>query len=242
MMNILFYTILFVIGIVIGSLWAIKAEEMPKELDMRRTHYSSKAHEELISKLIYILIGGVSSVILANILNINIHEIDLVKPIIYVFAMLYISALVLIAGIDKNYSKIEKRVLAFGIISSIVYMLYLCAVDLTNLNLCATYFAIYMIFLVIDSFMLRRYAKDSYIVNILLVLTMILTFTDLRILIYTVTMALIASSLYAVLIKHQQKKTTNQKIKISQIPVGFFIGASNIIVLFIVRVFENYMI
>ena len=241
-MDILFYSILFIIGILVGSFWWIKADEMPKELDMRRTHYSSHSNQELISKLIYILIGGVSSVILANILNINIHEIDLVKPIIYVFAMLYISALVLIAGIDKNYSKIEKRVLAFGIISSIVYMLYLCAVDLTNLNLCATYFAIYMIFLVIDSFMLRRYAKDSYIINILLVLTMILTFTDLRILTYTATMALIASGLYALLIKYQQNKTTNKKVKISQIPVGFFIGASNIIVLFIVRVFENYMI
>ena len=55
-------------------------------------------------------------------------------------------------------------------------------------------------------------------------------------------MALIASGMYALLIKYQQKKTTNQKIKISQIPVGFFIAASNIIVLFIVRVFENYMI
>ena len=121
-------------------------------------------------------------------------------------------------------------------------MIYLTSIDLASLHLSALYFGIYIVLLLIDTFLLRRYAKDSYIINILLVLTMILTYTDLRILTYTVTMALIASGLFSVLIKYQQKKTTNKKIKISQIPVGFFIGASNIIILFMVRVFENYMI
>ena len=100
-MNVLFYTILFVIGIVIGSLWAIQAYKIPKSLDMKKTHYSDYSHAELVSRLTYILLGGMISVVLANILELNIYEIDLFKIIIYVFAMLYITTLVLVGGIDR---------------------------------------------------------------------------------------------------------------------------------------------
>lgn len=242
-MNILFYTILFLIGCIIGDVWAEKSCEIPKNLDLRRVNYNNNCNKtEIISKLSYIVIGGISSIIIANTLNLNLEEIDLIKPIIYVFAMIYISALILIAGIDRNYLKIEKNLLAFGIISSLIYMIYLCAIDFACIRLNLIYLAIYMLLLVIDSFMLRKYAKDSYIVNILLLLTMIIAFTDLRVLIYTVAMAVIALILDALFLKLQQKKNGNKKLKISQIPVGYFIAASNIVVLFMIRIFEYYCI
>lgn len=241
-MNILFYTTLFLIGIAIGSIWAVQSSKVPKSLDMKKTHYSNNSHEELISKLTYILIGGVSSVILANILNINIFEFDFLNLTIYIFAMLFISTLILIGGIDRTYSKIEKRILAFGIISSIIYMLYLCIIDFASIYLNATYLAIYIVLLVIDMVLLRKYAKDSYIVNILLLLNIILVFTDLKTLTYTITMALIAIVLYVILLKSQKRKNGNKKLKIKEIPVGYFIAASNIIVLFMIRIFENYYI
>ena len=241
-MNILFYTILFVIGSVIGSIWAIEAYKIPKSLAMKKTYYNNNSNAEIISKLTYVIIGGVSSVILANILNINIQEVDFSKITIYIFTMLYISALILIAGIDKIYSKIEKNVLAFGIISSIIYMLYLFMVDLASIYLNGIYLAIYLGLLVIDTFLLRRYAKDSYIVNTLLLLMIILVFTNLKILIYTIVMALIAIAIYATILINKKKKNGNKKLKIKEIPVGYFIAASNIIVLFMIRIFESYYI
>ena len=239
-MNILFYTILFLIGCVIGNIWADKSCELQKNLDLKKVNYNNSSKSEIISKLTYILIGGISSIIIANTLNLNLEEIDLIKPIIYVFAMLYASALTLIAGIDRNYLKIEKNVLAFGVISSLVYMIYLCAIDFVCINLNLIYLGLYMVLLVIDSFLLRRYAKDSYIVNILLLLTMIIAFTDLRTLIYTVIMAFVAVALYSLLLKVQLKKNGNKKFKLRQIPVGYFIAASNIVVLFMIRIFEYY--
>ena len=238
-MNIILYTIVFMIGIVVGAFWDIKASEIPKSLDMKKIHYSNKKNEERMSTITYITIGGISSVILANVLK--IHEFDFIKPIIYVFAMLYISALVLIAGIDRNYLKIEKRLLAFGIISSIVYMVYLCAIDLASIHLNIIYLAIYMILLIIDSFWLRRYAKDSYIVNILMLITIILAFTDLRTLTYTIVMAFVAIVLNLLMQQSQKNKNGNKKLKINEISVGYFIAASNMIVLFMIRVFENYI-
>ncbi|MBQ2835216.1 MAG: hypothetical protein IJE68_00030 [Clostridia bacterium] len=241
-MNILFYAILFVIGIVIGSVWAIKANKMPKTLDMKKKHYSNHEHEEFISGLTYILLGGIISVILANILEINIDEFDLFKIIIYVFAFVYISTLVLVGGIDKLYNKIEKRIIGFGIISSIIYMIYLCAVDLASIHINIIYLSIYIVLLVIDSFLLRKYAKDSYIVNILMLLNIILSFTDLRTLTYTSVMSFIAIAIYAFMQKIQKKKNVSRKFKISEIPVGYFITTSNLIVLFMIRIFENYLI
>ena len=241
-MNILFYTVLFVMGITIGSLWATKASELPKEFDLRKTHYSNNPKAELISKLTYILMGGISTVVLANIFKVNIYELEISNLIIYIFAMIYISTLVIIAGIDKNYSKIEKKLLAFGIVTSIIYMIYLFLVDLASIYLSIIYLGIYMILLLIDSFLLRKFARDSYLINVLMLLVVILVFTDLRTLTYTLVMATIAIIVYAIVIKSQEKKSGSRKLKLNELPVGFFIGASNVIVLFMIKIFECYII
>lgn len=239
-MNIFFYAILFLIGSVIGGLWSIQARDIPKILDLRKTHYSNK--NDTISSFIYILLGGITTVGLANILNINMYQFDLSNFIIYIFAIIYVSTLVLIAGIDRNYSKIEKKTLAFGIVVSIIYMLYLCIVDLVSIYLNVFYLALYMVLLIIDSFLLRRFAKDSYIVNLLMVLVMILVFTDLKTLTCTLIMTVIAIGLYVLLTNSQKKKNGNKKLKINELPVGFFVASSNIIVLFMVRIIENFLI
>lgn len=241
-MNIFLNIILFIIGCVVGGECAIQARDIPKMLDWKKTHYSKKNKDNLISEMTYILIGGVSAVVLANVFELGIKKFDLSSLIIYIFAMIYVSTLVLIGGIDRWYSKIEKKTLAFGIVTSILYMLYLCSVDLASIHLNITYLAIYMILLVIDSFLLRRFAKDSYIVNLLLILTMILVFTDLKILIYTLIMASIAIVLQILLLNCQKKQNGNKMIKIKDIPVGFFVVASNVIVLFMVKIFESYII
>lgn len=241
-MNILFYTILFVVGIAIGGFWATKAHEIPKQLDLKKTHCSNMKNEEFISNLTYILLGGITCSVFANVLKVSLLEFDFCKMTIFIFAMIYISTLVIIAGIDRLYTKIDKKLLAFGIIISIIYMLYLCMVDLASLNLSAIYLAIYIAVLLLDSFLLRKFAKDSYIVNLLILACIILVFTDLRALTYTLVMALIAVIIYLLIAKIQQKKNGNKKIKLNIIPIGYFIAASNVIVLFMIRIFEGYLI
>lgn len=241
-MNIIFYIIIFIIGLIIGRYWELEASDIPKKLDLRKTQYSNKKNDEFVSKLTYMLIGGTASVILANTLKINVDEFDITNIIIYVFAMLYISTLVVIGGIDKNYSKIDKKVLAFGIVSSITYMIYIFVIDFSSAQTNIVYLAIYMVLLIIDSFLLRKFAKDSYIVNLLMLISIILVYSNLRILIYTLIMAVIAILMYYVILESQKKKNGNKKIKVNEIPVGFFISTSNIIVLFMIRIFQNYLV
>ena len=167
-MNIILYMIFFLTGITSGYYCSLIANEIPKKLDLKRTNYSKNYNESLASKLTYTLIGGVSSVVLANTLNISVSSYDISSIIIYIFGMIYISILVLIGGIDKNYSKINKSVLAFGVVSSILYMIYLFVIDLSSVNLNIKYLFVYMILLLVDAFLLRKFAKDSYLINLLI--------------------------------------------------------------------------
>ncbi len=241
-MNIIFYVVLFIIGSLIGALWAVKAREIPKSLDLKETFHSRNPKKQRIMEIIYILIGGISSALLANILKMDINKIDITKLVIYAFGMLYITTLVLVAGIDKGYLRIDKKVIAFGVVFSIIYMLYLFIIDLASIHINVIYLGIYIILLVIDSFLLRKFAKDSYIINLLILLNIILVFTNLRTLIYTVIMALIAIAIYVLISRMQKKKNGNKKIKINEIPVGFFIASSNVIILFGIRILENFLI
>lgn len=241
-MNIILYMIFFLTGITSGYYCSLIANEIPKKLDLKRTNYSKNYNESLASKLTYTLIGGVSSVVLANTLNISVSSYDISSIIIYIFGMIYISILVLIGGIDKNYSKINKSVLAFGVVSSILYMIYLFVIDLSSVNLNIKYLFVYMILLLVDAFLLRKFAKDSYLINLLILISIISVYSNFIILVYTLILAMISIMLYTIILKSQQRKNGNKKIKIPEIPIGFFIASSNIIVLFMVRIFESYFV
>lgn len=241
-MNIILYMIFFLTGITSGYYCSLIANEIPKKLDLKRTNYRKNYNESLASKLTYTLIGGVSSVVLANTLNISVSSYDISSIIIYIFGMIYISILVLIGGIDKNYSKINKSVLAFGVVSSILYMIYLFVIDLSSVNLNIKYLFVYMILLLVDAFLLRKFAKDSYLINLLILISIISVYSNFIILVYTLILAMISIMLYTIILKSQQRKNGNKKIKIPEIPIGFFIASSNIIVLFMVRIFESYFV
>lgn len=241
-MNIILYMIFFLTGITSGYYCSLIANEIPKKLDLKRTNYGKNYNESLASKLTYTLIGGVSSVVLANTLNISVSSYDISSIIIYIFGMIYISILVLIGGIDKNYSKINKSVLAFGVVSSILYMIYLFVIDLSSVNLNIKYLFVYMILLLVDAFLLRKFAKDSYLINLLILISIISVYSNFIILVYTLILAMISIMLYTIILKSQQRKNGNKKIKIPEIPIGFFIASSNIIVLFMVRIFESYFV
>ena len=188
------------------------------------------------------LLGGITFVVLALALRINIENLNIQVLILFALTILYITAVILISGIDKEYIKINKSVLAYGIIISILYMIYLYTIGETSIYRYAIYLAIYVILLSIDTILLRNYAKDSYIIDLLMYLNMIFVFTETEIFILTLIMATIAILIYLLIRKINQKKTGNKKLKISEIPFGFYIGASNIIILFIKTVITYYFV
>lgn len=266
-MNIFFYAILFIMGTVFGSFYTLAVYRIPKNIDIIKKHsYCPNCNHklgffELIPILSYIflggkcksckqkirirylileVLGGISFVILGLALKIDVYNIKLQSIIVFTFTVLYLTAIILISGIDKEYIKIDKKVLAYGIIISILYMIYLYTIDATSIYRYAIYLAIYIILLTIDTFMLRKYATDSYIVNLLMLLNIILIFCEAKIYLKTVVMAMLAILIYILIRKITQKKNGNREIKVREIPIGYFIGASNIIVLLIMALVTSY--
>ena len=175
-MNTYFYIILFIMGTLFGSFYTLAMYRIPRNIDIIKKHsYCPNCNHklgffELIPVLSYIflggkckeckqkiriryllleILGGISFVVLAIALKINIYTINIPIAIIYGITILYITAIILIAGIDKEYRKIDKRVLAYGIIISLIYMIYLYTVGETSIYRYAIYLAIYIILLCI---------------------------------------------------------------------------------------------
>ena len=268
-MNIFLYVIIFITGTVFGSFYTLAVYRIPKNIDIVKKHsYCPNCNHklgffELIPVFSYIflggkckhckqkiriryllleLLGGISFVVLAIALKLDAFDLNISNVIIYGFVVLYLTAIILISGIDKEYRKIDKRVLAYGIIISIIYMIYLYTVESTNIYRYAIYLAIYIILLSIDTFILRKYALDSYTIDILMLLNMILIISETQIFIMTIAMTVIAILIYLLLNKTLQKNIGNKKLKLDEIPIGFYIGASNIIVLFMMTFITNYFI
>ena len=70
------------------------------------------------------ILAGISFTILALLININIYNLQIAQIAEFAFGALYIVFLFLIAGIDKEKGKIDKRVLIYGIVIGIAYMMY----------------------------------------------------------------------------------------------------------------------
>ena len=150
-MNVFLYAIIFIMGTVFGSFYTLAVYRIPKNIDIVKHSYCPNCNHklgvfELIPVLSYIflggkckeckqkirirylileVLGGVSFVILAKALKLDIYSLNLSSIIVFAFTVLYLTAIILISGIDKEYRKIDKRVLAYGIIISIIYMIYL---------------------------------------------------------------------------------------------------------------------
>ena len=267
-MNIFLYAIIFIIGTVFGSFYTLAVYRIPKNIDITRKHsYCPNCNHklgffELIPVLSYIFLGGkcknckqkirprylilellsgVSFICLGLVLKLNINNLTIHNVIIYTFAVLYLTAIILISGIDKEYKKINKRVLAYGIIISIIYMIYLYTIDATSIYRYAIYLALYVMLLTIDTLLLKKFAKESYLNNILLFLTIILIFTELQITIYTIIITIVEIILYIILEQKRNRKEGNRKIRTDEIPIGFFVGVNNISIFLILSFTNNYL-
>lgn len=236
-LNILLYVALFLMGVIVGNFWQRAIYRIPRNISIIKkdvTNLEPEGKSKIFNKILqlfYALLGGSSFLILGRLLEINIDSLKLSSIIMYLFTILYLTTLVIIAGIDKKYVNIDKKVITSGIILSIMYIVYLYIIDPSSIYFNTMYLASYMILLIIDTVFLRKYAKNSYTIGILMLFNIILVFSEIDIFAYTIAMTAIEILVYLLLLKINQKKNGNKKIKIDKIPVGYLASASNIIVL-----------
>lgn len=266
-MNIFFYIIIFIIGIMFGSFYTLAVYRIPKKEDITHKHsYCPNCNHklgflDLIPLFSYIFLGGkcryckqkirpryfilellsgICFVVIAYCMNLNIYNLTLKTILTYAFFVLYLTFLFLIGGIDKENRKIEKSVTVYGIIISIIYIAYLCIVEKANIYRYAIYLFFYVAFLLLDTITLKKFAKSKYINWIMLIIIVMTIFTGEYITMNTIICALLAIAFYALLhnIKNHINKSfkTDKKIG-SQISIGFYLVASNIINLLVVLIY-----
>lgn len=238
-MNILLYVALFLIGVIVGNFWQQAIYKIPRNISLTKkglNYIDSENKSEFSKKLLqlfYMLLGGSLFVILGIFFKIDVNNFEISSIMMYAFTILYLTTLIIIAGIDKKYLNIEKKVTTSGIIVSMIYIVYLYTIDPSSIYFNTMCLAIYMILLILDTICLRRYAKNSYTIGILMLFNIILVFSETNLLLYTIAMTAIEILMYLLILKINQKKNGNRKIKINKIPVGYLVSVNNIIILLV---------
>lgn len=267
-MDAIFYTLIFVIGTLFGSFYTLAVYRIPKRQDITHTHsYCPNCNHklgflDLIPVFSYIFLGakcryckerirpryfileilsGILFLSMAILANFRLETLTAIKIVQFSFIVLYLTYIILICGIDKETRKIDKLVSMYGVVISILYMVYLCIVEQTSIYRYGIYLVFFIIVLLIDTITLKKYAKNSYINGILLMLITMAIFTNEYILISGVILTLLTIAIY-ILIYKINKKIKNKPTKnvSNEIPIGFCLGTCNIIWMLVALVF-NYI-
>lgn len=269
-MNLFFYILLFIIGILFGSFYTLAVYRIPKRQDITHTHsYCPNCNHklgflDLIPILSYVflrrkcryckekirprylileILSGVLFVVIAFLMKFNIETLSATKIAEYCFMVLYLTFIILIAGIDKENRKMDKLVSIYGIVISIMYMVYLCIVEQANIYRYGIYLTFYIIVLILDTITLKRYAKNSYVTGILLMIITMVIFTGEYVTVNAIIFTLLAISFYMLMYKMKERRKRNKKSEkqiANKISIGFYIGTFNIIMLMLVLFISNY--
>lgn len=264
-MNIILYILIFCIGALFGSFFTLAGYRIPlgKDITHERSFCPNCNHRleflDLIPILSYLFLGGkcryckqkirpryflleimsgVVFVLFAVSLNLDILHTDMNTWIYFIFGILYLASLFIIAGIDKERTYIQKSVLLFGFIIQTIYIIYLYIVE-NNFNIYryVIYLSIICILMLIDIFILRKKAKNSYVIENLLLCVLMLGYTYETITILTIIFTLLCIAFQTLLAKLSKKKNVRKNENITQIPIGFYLCVTNIVCLIVTNFF-----
>lgn len=262
-METLIYFFIFIIGTLFGSFFTLAVYRIPiKQSITHGRSYCPKCNHrleflDLIPVLSYIFIGGkcryckekirpryialeilsgITFLLFAVSLRINLYNLEIFKLVYLVVGMLYLSTLFIIGGIEKEKHIISKPVFAFGLIIEILYIIYLYMLDI-NIYKHVIYLFLAILFVLI-MLVLEKKEKQSYTMQILALCFCIAIFTMERITINTIILTLLIIAIRQVtILSKKDKKNINDINEYKQIPIGFYLCVSNIIVL----ILRNYM-
>ena len=268
-METIIYVIIFIIGAFFGSFYTLATYRIPKKQDIThsRSYCPNCEHKlgffDLFPILSYIFLGGkcryckkkintiylvlelfsgLTFTLIFYLMKIDIYNINLIQIYEYAFFSLFITFVFLTAGIDKENRKIEKSVSVYGIAISLMYIAYLCIVEKANIYRYAIYIVLYLIVLLLDTIILKKYAKSEYIMGLLLTLITMGIFTGEYALAITIGITLLSLAIYIIIKKVKNFKNKNVKIdkKIyKEFNVGYVLCVSNIVSILSILFYTN---
>lgn len=248
------YFVIFIIGCFFGSFFTLAVYRIPKKEDILIKHsYCPNCNHKLgfldlfpILSYLFLrgkcrycktkirpryllleLLSGISFLLLAISLKINLYNLD----IVYLFAcFIYMAVLFIVAGIDKENIKIENSPLIFGFVLELAYIIYQCTLGNCDVYKYVIYLLFFAILLLLSMISLKRNMKQSYFIQILFLSLYMIIFTGSISYILSVILTLLTIAFY----KIKNKQTEN-------LPIGFYLSVANIIVLISTNFICNYI-
>lgn len=248
-------------GITFGSFYTLAVHRIPKKQDITHTHsYCPNCNHklgilDLIPVFSYIFLGGkcryckqkirpryfileclsgLIFVLFAYLLRINITDINKFDVFEFCFLVLYFTFIVLIAGIDKETKQISKSVLGYGIVVSILYMIYLYIIENTSIDRYVIYIILSIVFLILANKLKKQ--SNIYICSIIVTLMIMIVFTGKKVTLMACITTMLAFLIY-VFIKKRMMKITEK----NSISIGFYLSITNILYMIIIMFFNLYL-
>lgn len=268
-MDVIFYIIIFIMGITFGSFYTLAVYRIPKGEDITHTHsYCPNCNHklnifDLIPIFSYIFLGGkcryckqkirpryliletisgLFFVAIAYLMGLSIYNLEITEIAEFIFFILYFTFVILIAGIDKEIKEINKPVLMYGIIISIMYIVYLYIIEKTSIYRYVIYLILFILLLLVDSITLKKHAKNNYTYSILMVIIIMTIFTGEFVTISSIITTLLIIAIYLSIkkIKYSKSKKTSQQYN-GKIKIGFYLAIANIIYFIYVLLYYKYI-
>ncbi len=264
-MNILLYVLIFIIGTLFGSFFTLATYRIPLGQDItHKRSYCPKCNHKLafwdmipifsyiflggkcryckskikIRYLLFELMTGIVFTLFAFSIKLNIYNINISETVYFIFGLLYMSILFIIAGIDKERNEVKKNVLLVGIIIQAIYIIYLYLVEKDpNIYRYVIYLFLLCILTLIDINVLKTKAKVSYAVEVLMLSMYMILFTYELVYFMTVCFTLLAIGFYLVLRKIRLKKNVIKEDKKQlKLPIAFYMCTANILCLIVTNI------
>ena len=255
-MEIILYTLIFIIGCFFGSFFTLAVYRIPRKEDILIKHsYCPNCNHklgflDLFPVFSYIFLGGKCRYCKTKIrlrylileifsgLTFLLYAISLkqkifgVSAINLVFYYIYISTLFIIAGIDKENINIEKNVLLFGYITEAIYIIYECILHNIDIYRYVMYLTFMVILLMSSIIILKKNKRQKYLIEILFLSLYMIAFCGSVIYVLSIILTLLSIAFYRI----NKKEQKNLKISI-----GFFMCISNILIVIITNFICNYL-
>ena len=257
-MNTFFYIIIFIMGITFGSFYTLAVYRIPKGEDIMYTHsYCPNCQHrlgflDLIPVFSYIFLGakcryckqkirprylileiisGMFFVVIAYLMKLSIYDVNIIEYIEFFFLILYFTFIILISGINKENLTISKPVLLYGIVISIMYIIYLYIVEKTSIYRYVIYLILSILFFIIGKINNKKHNGVFLLISTICIMVI---FLQEFIVISSIITAIIAISIYSIIKKVDNANKENQEFK----KIAFYISIYNII--YFIIVLANY--
>lgn len=249
-MEIIIYITSFIIGITFGSFFTLATYRIPlkQNITHKRSYCPICNHRlefwDLIPVLSFVLLrgkckycknkispryifieicSGLLFMFLAMSIKVNIYNIEIHKLIYLLYQIIFISISLIIGYIEKEKHYIENSVITFGAIFHILYIIYLYIFG-EIIYKYVIYFALLILLIAINTISQKKNKNKNYCMGILSFCVFLLIGTSEEIMILTIITTLLSIAI---------KEICQIRKKEKNIPIGYYLSISNILILII---------